>query len=59
MGAKTDQKINQKWRSKSKAILEGFGGPNGAKWGPNGRIGGGAGGQGARSRAKAHLRKEI
>ena len=32
MGAKTDQKVEQKWRSKSKAILGGFGGPNGAKW---------------------------
>ena len=59
MGAKTDQKGEQKWRSKSKAILGGFGGPKGAQWGPNGRIGVGAGGQGARSRAKAHLRKEI
>ena len=37
MGAKTGQKVNQKWRSKSEAILGGFGRP---KWSQTKILGG-------------------
>ena len=37
LGAKTDQKVNQKWRSKSEAILGGFGRP---KWSQTKILGG-------------------